>query len=206
MIKAPMPIDIHFGDGTAWHFYDDASVLHISLHVDQSDAAVFPFLVGCAEERGHGEGRGQTVNLPLPSECHGDEAWAIFEQCALPRLRKFSPAFIFLSCGFDGMAGDPTESGCCLTPAFFGAVAAACAECCPGKVVATLQGGYQAEELAAGTTAVMQALAGKRSPPPPVPESETLKAHMARLEAALDDPQRWWDVGKSFDHGCGGSD
>ena len=43
---AVVDIDVHFGDGTALNFYDDPSVLHISLHLDQSDRKLFPFRHG----------------------------------------------------------------------------------------------------------------------------------------------------------------
>lgn len=47
---AVVDIDVHFGDGTALNFYDDPSVLHVSVHLDQSDNKQFPFLVGKAQE------------------------------------------------------------------------------------------------------------------------------------------------------------
>ena len=56
---AVVDVDVHFGDGTALNFYDDPSVLHVSIHLDQSDRQMFPFLVGKAEERGIGPGRGE---------------------------------------------------------------------------------------------------------------------------------------------------
>jgi acetoin utilization deacetylase AcuC-like enzyme len=55
---AVLDLDVHFGDGTAWQFYDDASVLTVSVHLDQSEAGQFPYLKGSARERGDGDGRG----------------------------------------------------------------------------------------------------------------------------------------------------
>jgi hypothetical protein len=49
----------------AWQFYDDASVLTVSVHVDQSEAGQFPFLKGSPLERGGGGGRGANINLPI---------------------------------------------------------------------------------------------------------------------------------------------
>lgn len=58
---AVLDLDVHFGDGTAWQFYDDASVLTVSVHLDQSEAGQFPYLKGNARERGDGDGRGTWV-------------------------------------------------------------------------------------------------------------------------------------------------
>eukprot|EP01052_Picozoa_sp_SAG31_P007202 SAG31_NODE_340_length_17466_cov_5.689987_8_plen_494_part_00 len=107
---AVVDVDVHFGDGTALNFYDDPSVLHISLHLDQSDRSVFPFLVGKPEERGIGPGLGTTVNLPLPEGADDRLAWQLFDKCGGPRLRAFAPNLIFLGCGFDGLADDPAEA------------------------------------------------------------------------------------------------
>ena len=86
---AIVDLDVHFGDGTALTFYDDASVLHVSLHLDQSDASMFPFLVGKPEERGLGAGRGTTMNLPLNAGDGDKEAWRLFAGLALPALQSF---------------------------------------------------------------------------------------------------------------------
>ena len=156
---AVVDVDIHFGDGTALQFYDDPSVLHISMHLDQSDQRLFPFLVGKAEERGMEAGLGTTVNLPLPEGAGDDVAWRLFVACGLQRLRDFAPAMIFLSCGFDGLAGDPTMANTNFTPAWYGRMAAACASISP--VVATLQGGYLAEGVAQAGVAVIAGLSGR---------------------------------------------
>jgi acetoin utilization deacetylase AcuC-like enzyme len=55
--------DVHHGNGTQWAFYDDPSVLAISLHQDR----YFPLDSGMVEETGEGAGVGTNINVPLPS-------------------------------------------------------------------------------------------------------------------------------------------
>jgi len=229
---AVVDLDIHFGDGTAWIFYQDPSVFHLSIHLDQSDDQCFPFLVGKPEERGSGLGIGRTLNLPLAAKAKDVDAWLMFKTCGLSRLLEFSPEMIFLSCGFDGMDGDPTKADCKLTPAFYATIATECESLCPGKVkplellpycspccagripkpdpdlpitkvVATLQGGYQAAQVAEASLAVINALDPHRetdsravldAPPPP--------GWVAATESKIASKGNWWGVRRSFDHGC----
>ena len=62
---AVLDLDAHFGDGTAWLFYEEADVLCVSLHLDQSDLHLFPYLKGKPRERGEGRGAGLKLNLNL---------------------------------------------------------------------------------------------------------------------------------------------
>ncbi|KAI7868461.1 hypothetical protein BDF14DRAFT_1793454 [Spinellus fusiger] len=54
-------VDYHHGNGTQAIFYDDPSVLYISLHGSPS----YPFFSGSEEEKGRGEGLGYNINVPL---------------------------------------------------------------------------------------------------------------------------------------------
>lgn len=53
--------DVHHGNGTQAAFYDDPSVLTISLHQDNN----FPPGSGTLEETGAGAGEGYNLNVPL---------------------------------------------------------------------------------------------------------------------------------------------
>src|SRR5207253_9208659 len=53
--------DLH-GNGTQSIFYDDPSVLSISLHQDN----LFPANSGAIAENGEGKGKGFNINVPLP--------------------------------------------------------------------------------------------------------------------------------------------
>ncbi len=125
----------------------------------------------------------------------------------MPRLVAFEPKLIFLSCGFDGVAGDPTEAETTLTPAWYGQVASACITHAP--VVATLQGGYLAGAVAEAGQRVLAALAGVA---PEVAPSRTHAYSTAvmelveAVEAKLEDTDRWWSVEHSFNHGLADSE
>ena len=54
--------NVHHGNGTHDTFYEDGSVLYVSLHQD----GLFPPDTGQAEDTGRGEGSGATINIPLP--------------------------------------------------------------------------------------------------------------------------------------------
>jgi acetoin utilization deacetylase AcuC-like enzyme len=64
--------DVHHGNGTQEIFYEDPSVLFISLH----QAGLYPARSGLAEHTGRGRGDGYTVNIPLPAGS-GDAAYLV---------------------------------------------------------------------------------------------------------------------------------
>src|SRR5918994_860521 len=93
--------DVHHGNGTQDIFYEDDRVLYLSVH--QS-----PFYPGTgqASEVGEGEGRGFTVNVPLPAGSGEDFYAAAFAEVFLPVLREFGPEVILVSAGFDAHVDD----------------------------------------------------------------------------------------------------
>ena len=113
---------------------------------------------------------------------------------------------LFLSCGFDGIEGDPTEAETLLTPPWFGKVA----EACVGlgvPVIATLQGGYLAEGVALAAESVLGALAGVTGGDDGAVASgsvERVEAVVLAVEASLEDRAGWWAVDTSFNHGLDG--
>lgn len=119
---------------------------------------------------------------------------------------------IFLSCGFDGMAGDPTKAGCNLTSAFYAAVATECTALCPERVVVTLQGGYQASAVADASMAVLKALTPRKADVGSSASQQAairieghlappMAARLASVAAAVEGSPAW-GVRQSFDHGC----
>jgi acetoin utilization protein AcuC len=101
---AYVDIDVHHGDGVQELFYDDPTVLTISLH--ESGRTLFPG-TGFTNEIGAGEGEGFSVNVPFaPSTT--DEIWlAAWREAALPILRAFDPEAIVLQMGTDTHELDP---------------------------------------------------------------------------------------------------
>ena len=95
--------DVHHGNGTEAAFYDDPSVLTISIHQD----SCFPPGSGPVERTGEGRGDGFNVNVPLPPGS-GDGAYhAAFERVVLPALHSFRPELVVVASGFDANGMDP---------------------------------------------------------------------------------------------------
>ncbi len=149
--------DVHHGNGTQAIFYDDPSVLYFSTHQ-------YPFYpgTGSREEIGKGQGRGFTVNVPLPAGSGDAELIQAFTNELVPKAFAFKPEFVLISAGFDAHRDDPlaglhvTESGYNeLTKLVLKIVNT----CCPGRLVSVLEGGYHVTALSRSVEAHLRALA-----------------------------------------------
>ena len=151
--------DVHHGNGTEAIFYDDPSVLFVSLHQSPSYPGT-----GAAEDLGQGEGRGRNVNLPLPPGATDAVYAAAFARVVLPVIEQFAPDFTLVSCGFDAHARDPLAQ-MELSAGGFGAMTTSLLGVldarCPLGVV--LEGGYDLEALRDSSAAVAGALWAKLS-------------------------------------------
>ncbi len=150
--------DVHHGNGTEDVFFQEPRVLYFSTH--QS-----PFYPGTGPVNavGRGAGEGFTVNVPLGAG-HGDTDYIrIFEDLLAPVARQFAPQFILVSAGFDAHRQDPL-GGQALSSRGFAALTRVLLEVaegsCPGRIVGTLEGGYDPEAQARAAIAVMEALMG----------------------------------------------
>jgi len=146
--------DLHHGNGTQDIFYDSPEVLYVSTHQ-------FPHYPGTGSllEVGAGEGLGYTVNAPLPAEYGDAEYLRMFDELILPIGRAFKPQFIMVSAGFDCHWRDPlgemqvTEDG---FQQMMRRIKRLAAECCQGKIVAALEGGYNLEAIANSGAVVIE--------------------------------------------------
>ncbi len=156
--------DVHHGNGTQEIFYEDPSVFYLSLH----QYPHFPG-TGAAEERGEGRGRGTTLNVPLAPRTPRGEYLERFHEALEGAFEIFTPDFVLVSAGFDVIAGDPLggqlverEDMHRLTSQ----VMSMAEETCGGRLVATLEGGYDLKNTAQGALAVLRALCGVETPQP----------------------------------------
>lgn len=105
--------DIHAGDGTSKIFYDDPSVLVISIH-RYDNAQFYPGQIGYYERIGEKEGEGYNINFGFDTFDEGkngkvtdrDYIYAC-STLLFPILRQFEPELILVSCGFDSGINDP---------------------------------------------------------------------------------------------------
>ena len=150
---AIVDFDVHHGNGTQDIFWDDPDALYISTH----QMPLYPG-TGSGKERG---AHGNVVNLPLPPGAGGRELRAAFETRALPALEEFRADFLFVSAGFDAHLSDPLANLSFTEEDFGWATRALCAyasEACEGRVVSTLEGGYDLAALARSASAHVRAL------------------------------------------------
>jgi acetoin utilization deacetylase AcuC-like enzyme len=154
--------DVHHGNGTQHSFEDDPSVLYFSTHQ-------FPYYpgTGAASEAGSGRGAGATVNVPMPAGCGDAEYVGVFQRVLVPVVRAFAPDVMLVSAGFDAHRDDPlaamevSASGFAAMAAIVRTVAD---ECCQGRLLFVLEGGYAASGLREGVDTTVRAAL---SPDPP---------------------------------------
>lgn len=101
---AYVDIDVHHGDGVQEAFYEDPSVLTVSIH--QHGHTLFPG-TGDVREIGRGRGEGFSVNVPMwPSS--DDSVWLdAWRRAVLPILEAYNPEAICLQLGCDAHFKDP---------------------------------------------------------------------------------------------------
>lgn len=152
--------DLHHGNGTQNSFYESDKVLYLSSHQ-------YPYYpgTGAFPEIGRGNGEGFTFNVPLAGG-EGDMEFArIINELAVPMTRAYRPDMILISCGFDIHDGDPLGA-MRVTPAGFAwmtrQMVAVAEEVCGGKLLVTLEGGYDLAAMRDGSLAVLAELSGKK--------------------------------------------
>lgn len=137
--------DVHHGNGTQQIFYEDPSVLYISLH----QYPLWPG-TGAPTETGSGKGEGFTVNCPMRPGSGEPEYVAAFDEKILPALRSFRPEVLFISAGFDAHKDDPLAD-IQLTESSFARMTSLVTEVaekyCKGRIVSVLEGGYNLAAL-----------------------------------------------------------
>jgi acetoin utilization protein AcuC len=96
--------DVHHGNGTQEAFYVDPDVLTIDVH--ELSMGFYPG-TGKITEIGAGEGKGYTVNIPLPPLTDDVEYWRAFEDLVVPIWLAYKPDFVFWEVGADAYFEDP---------------------------------------------------------------------------------------------------
>ena len=98
------------------------------------------------------------VNAPFPTGFGDDEYIRVYSEVLKPIALEYKPELLLVSAGFDPYVKDPL-GGMGVTGAGFGALASIVREiadkACGGKVILTLEGGYNPEGLREGVRAVL---------------------------------------------------
>jgi acetoin utilization deacetylase AcuC-like enzyme len=149
---AVVDFDVHHGNGTQHMFEDDADLFYASTHQ-------WPLYPGTGAA--HETGVGNIVNVPLAPMAGSREFHAAMNEIVLPALERFRPDLLLISAGFDAHVDDPLASLRFVEADYDWATRALMAvadKCCRGRVVSTLEGGYDLEALASSTAAHVRAL------------------------------------------------
>uniref|UniRef100_A0A673G602 histone deacetylase n=1 Tax=Sinocyclocheilus rhinocerous TaxID=307959 RepID=A0A673G602_9TELE len=155
--------DVHHGNGTQEIFYNDPSVLYISLH-RYDNGNFFPGSGGPAEV-GSGAGEGFNVNVAWTGGLEppmGDaEYLAAFRTVVMPIAQEFSPDVVLVSSGFDAAEGHPAPlGGYRVTAKCFGFLTRQLMALAGGRVVLALEGGHDLTAICDASEACVSALLG----------------------------------------------
>jgi acetoin utilization deacetylase AcuC-like enzyme len=146
--------DVHHGNGTQAIFEADPRVLFLSSH----QSPLYPGS-GAADERG----AGNVFNAPLPPGAAGATFRAAWRERLLPELERFRPQLLLVSAGFDAHRNDPLAQ-LALDAGDYAwltrELAAVAARHAQGRLVSTLEGGYDLDALRECSVAHVGALAG----------------------------------------------
>ena len=149
---AVVDFDVHHGNGTQDLLWDDARC----LLAGSQQMPLFPG-TGAADERG---AHGQIVNLPLRAGTDGTHMRRAYEREILPALADWRPELLIVSAGFDAHEADPL-AGLDWEADDFRWLAARLHEVSGGRVVSTLEGGYDLDALAASVAAYVGEMAAR---------------------------------------------
>ncbi len=152
---AIVDFDVHHGNGTEDAFHDDPRVMLCSSF----QHPFYPF-------SGADSGNAHIVPMPLAAGSGGREFRKAWLDLGLPALERFRPQMVFFSAGFDAHRDDPL-AGLNLVEEDFAwitrEVLAIAARHAAGRVVSTLEGGYDLEALGRSAAAHVQELVSAAS-------------------------------------------
>jgi acetoin utilization protein AcuC len=151
--------DAHAGNGTCEYFYNEPRVLFIDLHQDPT--TLYPG-TGFADETGSGEGKGFTVNIPMPVYSDYASYELAFTEIVEPLVREFSPQVIIRNGGTDPHFGDGlTVLGLPLKGfRMIGEKVKEMAEECESKVIDLIASGYNLDILPYGWSSLIAGVTG----------------------------------------------
>ena len=150
--------DVHHGNGTQEIFYDDGSGLFFSIHQ-------YPYYPGSGDmdEIGAGTGEGATINVPFPAGVGDGGYLAAMEEILTPAARRFRPELILVSAGYDAHWMDPLAQHQVSIEGYAAMVRSLMVlaeEVCGGRLVCTLEGGYNLDVLPHAILSTLRVLSG----------------------------------------------
>ena len=153
---AILDFDLHYGNGTADIFKGDVRVVLYSTY----QHPLYPHWRAPPDAA-------NLVDVALPAQSGGTAFRDAVANHWLPRLQQQRPELILVSAGFDAHQADPLGDLRLRSDDFGwvgGVIRDVAAECCDGRVVATLEGGYDLDALARSVEAFLAPFLGEEIP------------------------------------------
>lgn len=150
---AIVDFDVHHGNGTQDIVEDDAGIFFASSHQ-------MPLWPGSGFSHENGA-YGNVLNCPLPPDSDGNHMRKIYQDVVFPALQSFRPELILVSAGFDAHRADPLANLNWDADDFAWLTHGICDiahQHCQGRVVSTLEGGYDLTALGQSVAAHVQVL------------------------------------------------
>jgi len=145
--------DVHHGNGTQALVEQDPNIRFVSMHQ-------WPWYPGTGAQDDRGP-HANVWNVPMPAARPREEYVGAFLAAVDAASAGFTPDLVFISAGFDSLAGDPLggftleiEDVTRLTRE----IVSRAEQWCAGRVVSVLEGGYVPERLGEASVAHLKAL------------------------------------------------
>jgi acetoin utilization deacetylase AcuC-like enzyme len=145
--------DVHHGNGTQALVEQERDIHFVSMHQ-------WPWYpgTGAASDRGP---HCNVWNVPMPADRPPAEYVGAFERAVESASDGFTPDLVFVSAGFDCLAGDPL-GGFTLEPVHIVALTRRLVDLatgwCGGRVVSALEGGYSPDRVGVAVVEHLRAL------------------------------------------------
>jgi len=191
--------DAHAGNGTCEYFYEEPRILFIDLH--QDPRSIYPG-TGFAHQTGAGQGKGFTVNIPLPVRAGYESYRLAFESIVEPITREFEPQIIIRNGGSDPHFTDGLTSLGLPVKGFrmIGEKVREMAEICSDKTIDLIASGYNEVVLPYAWLALISGLAGielNLTEPEQMPQTFSDDSALAQTETVIVEVKQhlrdYWD-------------
>lgn len=147
--------DVHHGDGTQSIVQNDENILFISIHRYES-AAFYPATLAS----GIRQDATNVINIPWNNSTMGPSEYiSALLHVILPAAYDFDPDLVLVSAGFDAAVNDPLGQYE-VTPQTYGHFIHHLSALAGGKVIVSLEGGYNLESICAASFHCLSALVG----------------------------------------------
>jgi acetoin utilization deacetylase AcuC-like enzyme len=161
---AVLDIDYHAGNGTASIFYEDPTVLVVSIHCHPDHD--YPFHSGFADQTGHGAGAGTTFNLPLAPGATWNGTYKPALVTAMQHIIDFGAQAVVVSMGLDTYDKDPCaiqRAGFCLHSPDYLELGQTIGAAVPTLPTVFLQeGGYRMDKIGEAAANVIEGFRSQR--------------------------------------------